>query len=172
MLDNSNFWYELLCSYFNIIKFVCYNELFKYNVLYYIEIMGVLVYVKVRLLLFDRYVRVKEEFKVMIEFGICRLLKSVWVSFLYVVLKKNGDIWFCGDYWCFNVIIKFDCYFILFLKDFIYLIVGKKVFVRLDFNRVFYFIFVVFEDIEKIVIIIFFGLFEFLCMIFGLRNVV
>lgn len=87
--------------------------LVKYNVIYYIEIIGLFIYLCVWFLLFDRYKVVKFEFEYMMEMGICKLLNSFWVSLLYVVKKKDGLFWVCGDYRRLNVVIVFDRYFIL-----------------------------------------------------------
>lgn len=89
-----------------------------------------------------------------------------------MVFKGNGEWCFCGDYCCLNDIIILDCYFILYIQDFVFNLVGIIIFFKIDLVCVYYQIFVSVDDIVKMVIIILFGLYEFCCMFFGLRNVV
>lgn len=163
-------YFELLQKFPDVTKPVSFREPSKHSVYHHIETTGPPVYARARPLHPDRYAKVKEEFRVMQELGICRPSKSPWASPLHVVPKKNGELRPCGDYRRLNAITKPDRYPIPRLQEFTYILANKNVFSRLDINRAYHFIEIWPDDVEKTAIITPFGLFEFPRMTFGLRN--
>lgn len=172
-IDNSHQFLDLLNEFSEITKPISFKKIDKEcddDMYHYIEVTGQPVHARSRPLPPDRYKKVKEEFKLMQEMGICRPSKSQWASPLHVVSKKNGDIRPVGDYRRLNAITKPDRYPVPRLHDFTYILAGKKIFTRLDINRAYHFIKIAPEDVEKTAVICPFGLFEFLRLPFGLRN--
>lgn len=167
--DNCHY-YELLCKFPEITKPVSYKEIPRHSVRHNIETTGTPVHARARQLPPDRYVKAKNEFRVMQELGICRPSHSAWASPLHVVPKKDGNIRPCGDYRRLNAITKPDRYPVPRLHDFTYILANKKIFTKLDINRAYNCIPVAENDIEKTAVITPFGLFEFMRMPFGLRN--
>lgn len=163
-------YHDILEKYPDITKSVSFREPAKHDVKHHIETTGPPVYARARPLPPERFQKVREEFRVMQELGICRPSNSPWASPLHVVPKKDGNLRACGDYRRLNSVTKPDRYPIPRLQDFTYGMAGKKIFTTLDINRAYHAIEMAPEDIEKTAIITPFGLFEFPRLTFGLRN--
>lgn len=75
--------YDILIKYPDITKPISFKEPPKHSVYHYIETNGPPVHAKARPLPPHRYSKVKEEFRLMQELGICRPSKSAWASPLH-----------------------------------------------------------------------------------------
>lgn len=101
----------------------------------------------------------REEFRLMIEQGICSQSSSEWASPLHMVPKKSPSI-------------TPDKYSIPHLHDFTYALDGKNIFSTLDLERAYHQIPMAPEDRKKTaVIIIPFGLFGYLFLSTSCRSV-
>lgn len=88
----------------------------------------------------------RDEFKYMMEQGICRPSSSTWAAPLHMVPKGNSNTWrLCGDYRALNSVTIPDRYPLPHIQDFT-------------------------AGLSKTAVTTPFGLFEFLVMPFGLRN--
>ena len=120
----------------------------------------------------DKFTTAKAEFFVMEKAGIICFSTSHWVSPLHMV-KKDSCWRPWGDYRWFNTFTVPDRYPLPNITDYTLRIAGSTVFLKLDLQKGYYPVPVPVapEDIQKTAIITPFGMYKFLHMPFGLRNV-
>lgn len=170
VLSNKQTYQDILKQYPDLLRPMSLKTPAKHNVVHHIETTGQPVFARARPLPPDKYKAAKDEFERMMEMGICQPSKSPWASPLHVVKKKDGSLRVCGDYRRLNSVTLPDKYPIPRIQDFTYQLHNKKIFSKLDMKMAYYKIPLNKEDAQKTAIITPFGLFEFTCMPFGLRN--
>jgi hypothetical protein len=102
--------------------------------------------------------------------GIIRRSNAPRALPLHVVPKPNGGWRPCGDYCRLNDITVDDRYPLLHIQDFNSCLADSNIFSKIDLVRSYYQIPVAADSIPKTAIITLFGLWEFVCMPFGLKN--
>jgi hypothetical protein len=112
-----------------------------------------------------------EEFRKLEKAGIVRRSKSPWASLLHMVPKKDGSWRPCGDYRRLNLATVPDRYPLPNLQDFTAELSGCTWFAKVDLVKGFHQIPVAPQDIPKTAINTPCGLWEYLGMPFGLKNV-
>lgn len=171
IISNEQEYHNILKQYPDVLRPIMnLGATAKHDVVHHIETTGPPLSARPRPLPPDKLKVVKAEFERMMEMGICKPSKSPWANPLHVVTKKDGGLRPCGDYRRLNAVTQPDRYPIPRLQDFTYQLHNKKIFSKLDLKMAYYQIPISQEDAQKTAIITPFGLFEFNCMTFGLRN--
>lgn len=170
VVSSNQVYHDILKNYPEVFRPMSLKNPAKHNVTHHIETSGPPLFNRPRPLPPAKYKAAKEEFERMMEMGICQPSKSPWASPLHVVKKKDGALRVCGDYRRLNSVTQPDRYPIPRVQEFTYQMHGMKMFSKLDLKMAYYWIPISKEDAEKTAIITPFGLFEFKCMTFGLRN--
>jgi hypothetical protein len=102
--------------------------------------------------------------------GIIRRSNSCWASPLHMVRKTDGSWRPCGDFRQLNLITEPDQYPLPRMDDLAGRLKGCNIFTKLDLKQGYHQIPMAAADVKKMAIITPFGLFEFVRMVFGLRN--
>jgi Reverse transcriptase (RNA-dependent DNA polymerase) len=142
----------------------------SHGVQHSIETTGRPVTAKFRRLDPDRLSAAKAEFDRMLRAGIILRSNSQWASPLHLVKKKDGTWRPCGDFRRLNLVTVADKYPLPNMADFTARLDGCRIFSKLDLNKGYLQVPVAAVDIPKTALITPFGLFEFVCMPFGLKN--
>ena len=142
----------------------------KHKIRHFIPTDGPPVHSRPRRLDGEKLKVAREEFQKMEKMGVVRRSDSPWASPLHVVPKSDGSWRPCGDYHRLNVATRDDRYPLPHIHDFNSRLAGATFFSVMDLVRGFHQIPMAEEDSPKTAIITPFGLFEFLRMLFGLKN--
>jgi transposase InsO family protein len=154
---------ELLVPHFNPV-------VNKHGVEHFILTEGPPLHARARRLDAEKLAVAQQEFANMEALGIIRRSKAPWASPLHVVPKPNGGWRPCGDYRRLNDITVDDRYPLPHIQDFNSRLADSNIFSKIDLVRGYHQIPVAADSIPKTAIITPFGLWEFVCMPFGLKN--
>ena len=142
----------------------------KHSVVHYITTKGLPIHAYPRRLDQGKLAAAEAEFQEMERLGITRRSSSAWPSPLHMVKKSNGKWRPCGDFRRLNDITVDDRYPLPHIQDLNTNLHNKTICSKVDLVRGYHQISVTKEDIPKTAVITPFGLYEFLRMLFGLKN--
>lgn len=170
LISSNQLYYDTLRQYPDVLRPMSLKSPPKHDIQHHIETSGPPLFARARPLSPEKYRIAQKEFETMMEKGICKPSNSPWASPLHMVKKKDDTFRICGDYRRLNTVTQPDRYPIPRIQDFTYLLHKKNIFSKLDIQKAFYWIPIKKEDAQKTAVITPFGLYEFNCMTFGLRN--
>jgi cleavage and polyadenylation specificity factor subunit 1 len=160
---------ELLNNYSEIFDDPQFDAPKKHNTVHRIETIGQPSRCTPRRLCPEKLTVAQETFNDMLEKGICRPSSSPYASPLHMVPKKEANKWRpCGDYRNLNLKTVRDSYPMPNVHNI--KLNGATVFSKMDLVKAYNQIPVHPEHVSKTAITTPFGLLEFPCMPFGLRN--
>ena len=125
----------------------------KDNVKHHIVTQGPPLVERSRLLAPDKLIVAKQQFKQMLEQGICRPSSSPWASPIHITKKANGEWRICGDFCLLNVVTIPDKYRVRHLHDFSASLRGKTISSKLDLKMAYHQLPIAPEDIPKTAVI-------------------
>jgi hypothetical protein len=96
--------------------------------------------------------------------------QALFVSLVLFACKSNGSLWFCVNYCKFNTLTKKNYYPFLLIDKTLARLNRAKVFIKLNIRQVFHRIRISPESKELIAFRIYYGLFEYRVLLFGLTN--
>lgn len=170
VLDNTSQYHEILSQFLEITGQMQNKVQSRCDIFHYISVTGSPVAERAKRLAPNKLKIVRDEFRYLIEQGVCRPSCSPWASPIHFVPKKNGSYRICSDYRRLNALTVPDKYPLPHLHDFSFNLCGKSMFTKIDLFKAYYQVPVAPEDVPKTAMITPFGLFEYLVMPFGLRN--
>ncbi len=113
---------------------------------------------------------IEDEILKMEEEGMITKSSGPWCSATILVGKKDGTIRFCVDYRKLNDVTHKDVYSLPRMDDILDALLGAKYFCSIDFTSGYWQIKVADKDRKKVAFGSHLGLYEFLCMLFGLTG--
>ena len=163
--------YAMVLADFPLITIPQFSQVLpKHKVQHHIPTSGPLISSQARQLSPEKLTLAKQEFQKMLEMGTIHQSSSPWASPLHLVPKASGGWRSCRDYRRLNAATLPDRYSIPHTQDFSARLAGATIFSKIDLIRGYHQVPVTDSNISKTAVITPFGLFEFLCMPFGLKN--
>ena len=162
---------KLLAAFPEITDVVRATRSLRHDVKCHIQTVGPPIRTSPRLLTPEKLKIAQEYFRLTCAAGICRGSSSPWSSGLHLVPKRDGTSRPCMDFQHLNHATVRDVYPLPHLHDFSTQLAGKSIFSKNDLVKGYHQIPVREQDVEKTAIATPFGLFEFIPMPFGLKNV-
>jgi len=140
------------------------------DVAHHLQTRGPPIASKFRRLDSEKLAAAKKEFLALERAGIVRRSTSPWASPLHTVRKQDGTWRPCGNYRRLNSVTVPDTYPVPNMLDFAARAAGCTYFSKIDLKKGYHQVPMNAADIPKTAITTLFGLFEFTCMTFGMRN--
>ena len=96
--------------------------------------------------------------------------KAFYFTSILFTLKINKDLWFCINYWEFNIIMKCNCYFILLIDKVLMQILDCKYITHMNIITTFNKLWMYLNNENLTIFITFFSTFKYKILPFSLTN--